>query len=59
MLHFFVFDHLPAPLADVSKPFRELAEFIVANTYDCVQQEVALQKLLEAKDAAVRAAILG
>jgi hypothetical protein len=57
ILQFFTFDHLPDHLADVSRPFAELAEVIAAETDGDPETEVALRKLLEAKDAAVRAVV--
>ena len=56
LLKFFKFDHLPAPLADISRPFCVLATS-VANNRDLTGAEVTvcLRKLLEAKDCAVRA----
>lgn len=69
ILQFFAYAHLPPHLAMVSKPFCELAHAMVLG--DNVQESgtctfgsplprnpertVALRKLLEAKDAAVRA----
>lgn len=55
MLQFFKFDHLPAPLGLISKPFGELANFIVDMLPPNPERTVALRKLLEAKDCAVRA----
>jgi hypothetical protein len=55
MLQFFRFDHLPAPLRDVSRPFAELADLIVASLPSNPERTVCLRKLLEAKDCAVRA----
>lgn len=55
MLQFFVFDHLPPHLQDVSAPFGELATKIVATLPRNPERTVALRKLLEAKDCAVRA----
>lgn len=71
MLQFFEYKHLPAHLQMISKPFHDLAYAIVMG--DNVpesgtvtfggplpsnpERTVALRKLLEAKDAAVRAAI--
>lgn len=57
ILQFFTFDHLPERLADVSRPFAELAERIAAETEPNPETEMALRKLLEAKDAAVRAVV--
>jgi hypothetical protein len=54
---FFEYGHLPARLAYVSKPFCELAKSLIATLPRNPERTVALRKLLEAKDAAVRAAI--
>ena len=57
IMQFFAYDHLPPHLQAISRPFGELARHIV----DCLprnpERTVALRKLLEAKDAAVRAVI--
>jgi hypothetical protein len=55
MLQFFAFDHLPQQLQDVSMPFGELAKELVATLPRNPERTVALRKLLEAKDCAVRA----
>jgi hypothetical protein len=57
-LSHFNFNHLPPDLADVSLPFNRLAHF-VAVLPENPESDMALRKLLEAKDCAVRAAILG
>lgn len=57
ILRFFVWSHLPAALGKVSAPFAELAEHIVITLPRCAERTVALRKLLESKDAAVRAAL--
>lgn len=71
ILQFFKYDHLPAHLATVSKPFCDLAHAMVfgdnvpeAGTVTIgnplprnAERTAALRKLLEAKDAAVRAVI--
>lgn len=56
VLKFFAYRHLPAHLQDVSAPFATLAEQ-VASASSSQETTVALRKLLEAKDAAVRAVI--
>lgn len=56
LLRWFCYDHLPVYLQEVSAPFRELAEKICMLDAG-PERSVALRKLLEAKDAAVRAAI--
>ena len=57
MLKWFAYEHLPERLQLVSKSFYDLAKKVT----DCVdagpERTVALRKLLEAKDAAVRASI--
>ena len=71
ILQFFAHEHLPPHLAAVSRPFCELAHAIVSgdNIVESgsvtfgpplprnPERTVALRKLLESKDAAVRAAL--
>lgn len=57
ILRFFEFAHLPEHLAEVSRPFCELAHKIADTIEPSAETSVALRKLLEAKDAAVRASI--
>lgn len=57
ILQFFKYDHLPTTLQVVSQPFGEMAERIVQTIPRNAERTVALRKLLEAKDAAVRAVI--
>lgn len=57
LLQFFQYDHLPAHLQDVSRPFCELADHIVTMLPSNPERTVALRKLLEAKDCAVRAVL--
>lgn len=54
MLKWFAFDHLPEPLKEVSFHFSELARAICSLIESGPERTVALRKLLEAKDAAVR-----
>ena len=54
---YFNYNHLPPELQSVSKQFHDLATFIVEQLPRNAQRTVALQKLLEAKDAAVRAKV--
>lgn len=54
---FFKYDHLPAHLQAVSKPFGDLASALLTEQSN-PEREVALRKLLEAKDAAVRAVLV-
>lgn len=55
ILHFFHYGHLPPVLQAVSARFCTLANFIVSTLPRNPERTVALRKLLEAKDAAVRA----
>lgn len=57
ILQFFAYAHLPPHLQAVSVPFCELADQIVATLPRNPERTVALRKLLEAKDAAVRALV--
>jgi len=55
MLQFFEYSHLPELLQAVSKPFYVLAAEVVEALPSNPERTVALRKLLEAKDCAVRA----
>lgn len=55
MLQFFAYAHLPEHLQRISKPFSDLAYGIVETLPSNPERTVALRKLLEAKDCAVRA----
>jgi hypothetical protein len=56
---YFNFDHLPEHLRDISRPFCVLAELLAArDELHGPEVDVALRKLLEAKDAAVRSALV-
>lgn len=57
IMQFFSYAHLPEALQKVSQPFCSLAEYIVATIPRNPERTVALRKVLEAKDAAVRASI--
>jgi len=54
-MQFFAYSHLPLHLQETSKPFGDLAELIVNTLPTNPERTVALRKLLEAKDCAVRA----
>jgi len=56
ILQFFAYAHLPPDLQEVSRPFCKLANDILALPRNA-ERTVALRKLLESKDAAVRAFI--
>lgn len=55
IMQFFAYEHLPAHLQAVSAPFGVLAGRICEDLPRNPERTVALRKLLEAKDAAVRA----
>lgn len=57
ILRYFVYDHLPDHLARWSKPFSDLAHELDTHLPAGPELSIALRKLLEAKDAAVRAAL--
>lgn len=58
LLRYFDYGHLPTPLAEVSSLFHALALTVAQqDAIDGAEQTVALRKLLEAKDAAVRSLI--
>ena len=58
LLQFFKFEHLPVgPMQETSRKFSELAHELVSTTPSNPEQTVALRKLLEAKDCAVRSLI--
>lgn len=57
ILQFFAYAHLPEHLQLVSKPFADLAQSMVWVLPRNPERTVALRKLLEAKDAAVRAQV--
>jgi hypothetical protein len=57
LIQFFSYAHLPANLQIVSKPFCELAEHVDGTLAENPEKTMALRKLLEAKDCAVRAVL--
>lgn len=57
LLQFFAYEHLPAHLQTVSKPFGDLARDLAATLPLNAESTTALRKLLEAKDCAVRAVL--
>ena len=54
LLQFFGYNHLPAHLQAVSKPFGDLAEKMWLDLPGNAETTTMLRKLLEAKDSAVR-----
>lgn len=58
ILKYFSFEHLPLELQEISQPFHFMAwNVIIANIPRNPERTVALRKLLESKDAAVRASL--
>lgn len=55
LLQFFAYEHLPPHLQEHSKPFGDLANQLCNTLPRNPERTVALRKLLEAKDCAVRA----
>jgi hypothetical protein len=58
ILRHFAYDHLPAHLREISRPICELAHEMAAKLSG-PELTAGLRKLLEAKDALVRAAVDG
>ena len=57
ILRFFEYKHLPPKLADISVTFNVLAHTLVDILPAGPERTVALRKLLESKDCAVRSAL--
>lgn len=57
ILRYFEYAHLPTHLQQVSWPYRTLAHQVLMQLPRSAERSTALRKLLESKDAAVRAAL--
>ena len=57
IMKYFRFAHLPEALQAHSRRFAELAAHVCDTIKPSAERTVALRKLLEGKDAAVRAAL--
>lgn len=57
ILKFFQYEHLPPALQEISRPFGDLARWMVSVLPDSAERSAGLRKLLEAKDCAVRASM--
>ena len=57
MMKWFEYEHLPPNLREISQPFCFLAREMCHKIEPGVERTVCLRKLLEAKDAAVRAVV--
>ena len=54
-MKYFAYQHLPVHLQEVSKPIGDLATLMDESLPDGAEKSAGLRKLLEAKDALVRA----
>jgi hypothetical protein len=54
---FFKCDHLPEHLKRISQPFQDMAVDLADSLPEGPEKDMALRKLLEAKDCAVRAVL--
>ena len=59
ILQFLKYEHLPQHLQDISKPFADLAHDMCEKLPRNPERTVMLRKILEGKDAAVRARLAG
>lgn len=58
LIQFFGYEHLPTEeLRNASKPFHDLAQWMLANLPPNPESTVAMRKLLEAKDCGVRSRV--
>lgn len=57
LIEYFEFSHLPPHLQKISKPFSELANFMMIALNNDSESTTMMRKLLEAKDCAVRSAV--
>ena len=55
IMKYFAYEHLPAHLQEISKPIGDLAKQLDESLPDGAEKSAGLRKLLEAKDALVRA----
>jgi hypothetical protein len=55
IMKYFAYSHLPESLQKISKPVGDLANLMDEMLSDSPEKSVGLRKLLEAKDALVRA----
>lgn len=58
ILQFFSYGHLPLKLRNISQPFSDLAHTMARILPPNAETSTMLRKILEAKDCAVRSAIL-
>lgn len=58
VLPYFKYEHLPENLQPYAKQFADLANEVAYSSPSSPETTVALRKLLEAKDAAIRSVIV-
>ncbi|NRA88815.1 MAG: hypothetical protein HRU28_15830 [Rhizobiales bacterium] len=57
IMQYFAYGHLPEHLHKISKPYGDLAIQMAESLPSNAETSVALRKLLESKDAAVRSKV--
>lgn len=55
IMKYFAYEHLPAHLQEISKLIGDLAKQLDETLPDCAEKSAGLRKMLEGKDALVRA----
>lgn len=58
IMQYFTYSHLPEHLQAASKPFCDLAEHIEVTMAESEEKTISLRRLLESKDAGVRASLV-
>ena len=59
ILRYFEYEHLPVDLQDISQACANLAHYLETRLPAGAEKSTALRKLLECKDAGVRAGLPG
>jgi hypothetical protein len=57
IMQFFAYEHLQPEQKRIAKGFHDFADQVVKHLPQCPERTVALRKLLESKDAAVRSTL--
>lgn len=57
LMRYFSYEHLTEPMRGTARAFKSMAKHVDDSLPNCSEKTVALRKLLEAKDAAVRASL--
>ena len=58
LLQFFETEHMPDGLTTISQPFFDLANAINRSLDDNQEKTICLRKLMEARDSALRSAMM-